>query len=116
MPASSLASSNRKLLSNGALATSGDYRNFREVDGQRLSHTIDPRTGRPVGHDLASVTVVHASAMWADGYATAFSVMGPEAALALADELELPVLLVVRTPSGFEERYNADMELLLKPQ
>jgi thiamine biosynthesis lipoprotein len=44
--------------------------------------------------------------MWADGYATAIDVLGPEAGLALADELDLPVLLVVRTTEGFEERYN----------
>ena len=102
-------------LSDAAVATSGDYRNFREADGRRLSHTIDPRSGRPVEHALASVTVVHESAMWADGYATAFSVLGAEAAMALAQSLELPVLLVLRTPGGFEERYNAAMELLLKP-
>jgi len=94
------------LLDNRAVATSGDYRNFRDLDGRRFSHTIDPRTGAPVSHALASVSVVHDSAMWADGYATAIDVLGPEAGLALADDLGLPVLLVVRTPDGFEERYN----------
>jgi len=101
------------LLGDGAVATSGDYRNFRDVGGRRVSHTIDPRTGAPVAHDLASVSVVHSSAMWADGYATALDVVGPDAALVLADRLQLPVLLVVRTAGGFEERYNPLMSKYL---
>lgn len=100
-------------LTDRAVATSGDYRNFREVDGERLSHTIDPRSGRPVRHALASVTVVHPSAMWADGFATALNVLGPEAALALAGSQSLAVLLVIRGPNGFEERYTPAMRELL---
>jgi thiamine biosynthesis lipoprotein len=100
-------------LTDSAVATSGDYRNFREIDGERLSHTIDPRSGRPVRHALASVTVVHPSAMWADGFATALNVLGPEDALALAGSLDLAALLVIRGPNGFEERYTAAMRDLL---
>ena len=48
------------------MATSGDYRNFQEHDGVRYSHTIDPVTGRPVTHDLASVPVLGPDAMQAD--------------------------------------------------
>ena len=61
-----------------AVATSGDYRNYFEVDGKRYSHSIDPRTGYPVAHDLVSVTVVHPSAMMADAWATALTVLGAE--------------------------------------
>ena len=99
-----------------AVATSGDYRNYRERDGVRLSHTIDPRSGAPVTHGLASVTVLHPSTMWADGYATALNVLGPEEALALAGRLELPVLLLVRAGTGFEERYTEAMQRHLRPR
>ncbi len=96
-------------LSDEAVATSGDYRNFFEERGQRYSHTIDPRTGYPVTHDLASVTVIHESAMWADGYATALNVLGPERGLEFATDHELAALFVVRTENGFEERYTPAM-------
>lgn len=103
-------------LDDMAVATSGDYRNYRENDGVRVSHTIDPRSGAPVAHGLASVTVLHPSTMWADGYATALNVLGPEEALALAERLELPVLLLVRAGTGFEERYTAQMQHHLRPR
>lgn len=82
-------------LDGAAVATSGDYRNFFTVDGVRYSHTIDPTTGRPVTHDVASVTVIHSSAMWADGWATALNVMGAERGLALAAEQDLAVLFIL---------------------
>ena len=62
------------VVSNCALATSGDYRAFVEIGGKRYSHTIDPATGRPVDHDLASVTVIAPSGLEADGYATTLMV------------------------------------------
>ncbi|MEZ5560763.1 MAG: FAD:protein FMN transferase [Pseudomonadales bacterium] len=96
-----------------AVATSGDYRNFIEISGQRYSHTIDPRTGRPVSHALASVTVLHASTMWADGYATLLNVLGPEQGMAFARAHELAVLFLVRGANGFEERYTAAFEAVL---
>ncbi|MEM7166383.1 MAG: FAD:protein FMN transferase [Planctomycetota bacterium] len=65
-------------IADQAVATSGDYRNFRIVDGTRLSHTIDPRSGRPIAHALASVTVVAKTCMLADAVATAVNVLGPE--------------------------------------
>lgn len=80
-----------------AVATSGDYRNYYEVDGQRLSHTLDPRTGRPIAHQLASATVLHPSAALADAWATAFMVLGAdEASRQLAIAQQLPVLLISR--------------------
>ncbi len=67
-------------LTNGAVATSGDYRNFRTTpEGRRFSHILDPRTGRPVEHPLASVSVIAPDCMTADALATAAFVLGPEA-------------------------------------
>lgn len=100
-------------LKEGAVATSGDYRNFFEHDGTRYSHTIDPRLGTPVTHALASVTVVHASAMWADGYATAIAVLGPEGGLKLAESRDLAAYLLVRGDDGLEPRATASMTSLL---
>jgi thiamine biosynthesis lipoprotein len=71
-------------LDSGALATSGDYRNFFEEGGRCFSHIIDPRTGRPVAHGLASVTVIAGTTMRADALSTALMVMGPEQGMALA--------------------------------
>lgn len=80
-----------------AIATSGDYRRFRiDADGRRVSHTIDPRHGRPVQHALASVSVLHRSAMWADAWATALMVLGPRDAATLATVRGLAVRLVER--------------------
>lgn len=89
------------LLRDAALATSGDYRNYREQDGVRLSHTIDPRTGRPIAHRLASVTVVVGSAALADAWATALNVLGPDDGLALAEREGLAALFLVREDGGF---------------
>lgn len=94
-------------LTDQSVATSGDYRNFRTVAGRRVSHTIDPRTGQPVAHNLASVTVVHESAAWADGLATAISVLGPEAGVNLADAMDLPMLMILRSDSGQDQLEDA---------
>jgi thiamine biosynthesis lipoprotein len=83
-------------LGDVAMATSGDYRNFYERDGVRLSHTIDPRTGRPVLHRLASVSVIDASCMRADGYATALMVMGDKEGPRFAAEQGLAALFLIR--------------------
>ncbi len=84
-----------------ALATSGDYRNYYEAGGEFYSHVLDPRTGRPVSHQLASVTVVTRTATEADALATAFLVLGLAPGRALADEHALAVLWVVRGDSGY---------------
>jgi len=92
-------------LSDMALATSGDYRNYTIRDGVRYSHTIDPRIGRPIAHNLASVSVIHASCMTADALATALEVLGPEQGMALAERHGIPALFLVRLEDGqFEER------------
>jgi thiamine biosynthesis lipoprotein len=90
-------------LNDQAIATSGDYRNFRRVNGELYSHTIDPRTGRPVAHQLALVSVLADSCMQADALATALEVLGPQAGLAFARDRELAVRMMVRTDEGFEE-------------
>ncbi len=83
-----------------ALATSGDYRNQREVDGEVVSHTLDPETGHPIDHGLASVSVLHGSCMWADGWATALNVLGLEKGLALAETQGLRAHFVQRMADG----------------
>lgn len=87
-------------LDNLAMATSGDYRNFYEENGKRISHEIDGRTGRPVTHNLASASVIHPQCMWADAYATAIMALGPDDGLLMAEILKLPALLIVREPNG----------------
>lgn len=88
-----------------AMATSGDYRNFYERDGKRYSHTIDPRTGRPVDHHLASATVVHEGCGWADAYATALMALGPEEGRAFAEAQGLAALLLVYDEAGGVEEW-----------
>lgn len=68
-------------LTEGGLATSGNYRNFYEQGGKKYAHTIDPHTGRPIQSDVLSATVIAPDCMTADAYATAFMVLGRERAL-----------------------------------
>jgi thiamine biosynthesis lipoprotein len=86
------------------MATSGDYRNYFEQDGVRYSHTLDPRTGYPIRHNLASVSVLHDSTMTADALATALLVMGPTEALAFASRNYLPAFFIINTGDGFIEQ------------
>lgn len=91
-------------LTGGAVATSGDYRNFFLHDGVQYSHAIDPRSGRPVRHSLASVTVLAPLAANADALATALLVLGPEEGMALAEQLGVASLFLVRRDQEFEAR------------
>lgn len=95
---------------NMAVATSGNYRNFFELDGVHYAHTIDPATGWPVSHDLASVTVLHQSSMISDGWATAFMVLGAEKGYDLAVEENLAVLFLRRTENGIQEHMTPAFE------
>ncbi|MCV6604968.1 MAG: FAD:protein FMN transferase, partial [Porticoccaceae bacterium] len=97
-------------VTDAAVATSGDYRIYFERDGVRYSHTIDPQSGYPVTHKLASVTVIADNCARADALATAFMVMGEERALTLAEQLQLPVYLLVKQGEGFEARYSSYFE------
>ena len=99
----------------GAVSTSGDYRQFFVAQGRRYSHTIDPRTLRPVSHALASVTVIAPSCMRADAMATALMVLGPEQGLALAEREGLAVYMLLRVPDGFEARQSAAFAPYLSP-
>ncbi len=91
-------------ISNLAITTAGDYRKYREVDGQRVAHILDPRTGRPLTHRLASVTVIDALAVRADAFDTALMVLGTAEGMALAEKLGLAALFIERTNDGFSER------------
>ena len=82
-------------LTDIALATSGNYRKFIEQDGKKYSHTIDPKTGKPVTHHLLSVSVLAPNCMEADGYATAYMVMGKDKAMQLANEKGMYIQCVV---------------------
>lgn len=97
----------------GAVATSGDYRNFLVRDGVRYSHTIDPRTGYPTHHELASVTVLEASAMVADALATALYVMGPERGMQYATRHAIAALFIIRRYGGFDEQSTSRFAELL---
>lgn len=81
-------------LDNASVTTSGEYRHYFDRNGRRYSHTIDPRTGRPVSHDLASVVVIGSTSMDIDAWATALNVLGTEAGRALATRLDMPVLFI----------------------
>jgi len=96
------------------VATSGDYRNFFEVDGKRYSHSIDPHSGYPVAHDLVSVTVVHPSSMMADGWATALVVLGYEKAMAVAQEQGLAVYFIRRQGDAFIATHTPAFEPFLE--
>ncbi len=93
-PSSSLAPW-RMALHDSSAATSGNYRRGFTVDGRRYSHSFDPRTGQPIVNGVSSVTVLHRSCMIADGWATALTVLGPQAAISLADAQKLAVCVIV---------------------
>ena len=88
----------------GAIATAGNYRQTRRMGEREVSHVIDPRSGHPTAHGLASVTVVAATALVADGYATALLVLGPEAGMRFAEREGLAAVFVSPTGDGFEAK------------
>lgn len=88
-------------LNNRAVATSGDYRNYFDQNGQHYSHTIDPHTGWPIDNQLASVTVMDDSCMTADALATALTVLGEQKALALAQQQHWAALLIRHHGEGW---------------
>lgn len=82
-----------------AMATSGDYRNYYEAEGRRMSHTIDPRTGFPITHNVASVSMIAPLCVRADAYATGLLVLGPDG-FDLAEELGLAAYFLQRDKEG----------------
>lgn len=96
-------------LPDRSLATSGNYRNFYEVDGKKYAHTIDPNSGYPVQHSLLSTTVLANDCMTADALATAFMVMGLEKSVELANTLpQIAVYFIYSDESGFNKIYMSD--------
>lgn len=89
-----------------SVATSGDYRRYFDSDGRRYAHTIDPRTGYPASHALASVTVIHPQCMLADALSTALTVLGPDAGMAHARRHGVAARFLVRTANGFLEHLS----------
>ena len=100
-----------------SVATSGDYRRFFEHDGRRYAHTLDPATAAPVANPTAGVTVLDRSCMRADAYATALTVMAPDAALAFAAAHGLAAMILARGPlgvaGGLEERLSPALSAML---
>jgi len=99
-------------LEDQSLATSGDYRNYFEVNGKRYSHTIDPATGRPVTHNLTSVSVLAEDCLTADALATAIEVLGPARGMDLAKRENVAIYQIVRNGSGFDVQVSDSFPLL----
>ena len=94
-----------------ALATSGEYRNYYEGTSGRVSHTIDPRIGRPISRPLGSVTVLAVNCLEADGWATALNVLGPDEGFEVAVEQGLVALFVTADEAGgFTEKATPAFE------
>lgn len=105
-------------LTEGGLATSGNYRNFYEKGGKRYAHTIDPHTGYPIQKDVLSATVISIDCMTADAFATAFMVLGKDKALeVLANEPIVEGYLIIpssKDSTELEVVYSAGFEKYLK--
>ncbi|WP_432468234.1 FAD:protein FMN transferase [Agarivorans sp. Z349TD_8] len=99
----------QKIIAPGdnGVATSGDYRNYFEQDGIRYSHTINPKTGQPIANHIVSVTVIAATSMMADGYATALTVMGVDQALAFAEKHQLAIYIIDKQGDEFVEHLSS---------
>lgn len=97
-------------LANVSIATSGDYLNYFEKDGIRYSHLINTKTGRPITHNLASVTVIHNDCSFADAFATAINVMGTDQGYKFALKKKLPVFMIVRENGNFLEKMTPEFK------
>ncbi len=95
-----------------SVATSGDYRRAFAHGGRIYAHTLDPRTGRPLDNHVASVSVLHPCCMLADAWATALTVLGPEA-MAVAEREELAVHMVTRRGEDFDEHLSPKLRTML---
>ncbi len=90
-------------LENLAIATSGNYRNFYMLEGKKISHTIDPKTGMPSANDLLSASVLSDKCYEADAMATAFMVMGKDSALSFADEKNIMAAFIFSDSLGKDQ-------------
>ncbi|WP_299980441.1 FAD:protein FMN transferase [Desulfobacula sp.] len=99
-------------LNNQALATSGNYRNFFEINGKTFSHIIDPKTGFPVDNQIISASVISKDCTFADGLATALMVMDVQKAIKLVNSLERTECLIIQKKeqklvSHMSEKFDA---------
>ena len=95
-------------LTDKALATSGNYRNYYIVEGEKFAHIIDPKTGLPVKHNLLSATVIANDCMTADAYATAFMVMGLEASISFLEKHPGMGAFLIYDQDGVFKTYATD--------
>ncbi len=101
-------------LNNLGMATSGNYRNyFEDEQGNRLSHIIDPKTLRPISHNLASITVFAPTTMTADGLSTGLFVLGADKALEIAERENLAIFLIIKKGQGYETKMSSAFEKLI---
>lgn len=96
-----------------AIATSGDYRNYFEENGVRYSHEVDPKTGHPIQNHVVSASVIDDNCMTADGFATAFMVMGRKASIQFAREHHMAVMIIEKTAEGYAEYYTPEFKSFL---
>lgn len=102
-------------LDNRALATSGDYRIFHtDANGKRLSHIINPKTKRPIDHNLASVSVIADNATTADGLSTGLFVLGETEAMKLAETEKLAVFMIIRDKDGYHTAMSSEFAKLIR--
>ncbi len=103
-------------ITNVGLTTSGNYRQFYFRDGKKFAHTIDPRTGKPVDHNMLSATVVAPDCMTADAYATAFMVLGVDSAMKVCNSIDgLDCYLIYSDEKGeFKTTYTKGFEKYLQ--
>ena len=102
-------------ISNMAVATSGNYRNFYYINGKKYAHTINPKTGYPVRHNLLSVSVFAPDCMMADAYATALMSMGEKEGLAFAEKYDVPAIMFVGgNPKTAEIVYSTAAKTLVE--
>lgn len=101
----------RLKLTNQAIATSGNYRNFYTIDGQTFSHIIDPKTGYPVKNNTASASVISKDCTFADGLATALMVMDIKDGIDLVNRLEeTECLIVQQTDKGYIDHFSENFD------
>ena len=99
-------------LDNMGMASSGDYRIYFEENGKRFAHEIDPKTGYPIQHHLASITVLAPTSMTADGLSTGLFVLGEDKALEVAEKNNLAVYLIIKTDNGFVTKSSSAFKKL----
>ncbi|MNZ68512.1 Thiamine biosynthesis lipoprotein ApbE precursor [compost metagenome] len=95
------------------ISTSGSYRNYYELNGKRLSHVIDPRTGRPIAHNLVSVTVIAPTALEADAWDTGLMVLGPEKAKEVVRQEGLAVYMITKEGENFKTWMSPQFQAFL---